>query len=219
MTESECITAIRLAVPSDRSDADAIAKVFLQKAVKRLGRLRDVGWNRSDESFSLTGGQSVYNIGSDVLTNMEVNGVQVLWRTDGQYDPIEIVDVQEFNKHARGSTSTGNPVLATVYSDEEKLEVWPTPNASMTVWAYVRKGVSKFEDIPDDYHDVLIDYAVASVQAASNPKAAIEFARAGLQDVKEDSMTTWTGNTIPVSRHIGHVGSGSRATSYNLRGD
>ena len=197
-----------------QANADAIADVYAKKAVLKLGRTKGVHWNRKAVPFTLTSGTSSYVIGADILTDFaNLKNVQFLWRTDTQKEGIPVLPVQEFNKYARGSTTTGQPQIATVHSDNLTFEVWPSPDSDYSMWVYIRKNIQNFADIPAEYHDVLIDTAVAMLR---DPKA---FAAAGIKEMQEDSVNAWSGNTVPILRHVGDVDGGVEADSQNLRGD
>ena len=215
MTKAEVQKAIALSVPEKfQANADAIADVYMKKAILKLGRTKGVHWNQKDVTFTLTSGKSSYNLGSDILSDYgDLKNLKFLWRTDTQRPGIPVLPVQEFNKTARGSTQTGQPQIATVHSDNLTFEVWPAPDSAYTMWVYIRKNIQNFKDIPSEYHDVLIDTAVASLR---DPKA---FAADGIREMREDSVLAWDGNTVPIDRHLGKGAGAAGPDSQNLRGD
>jgi hypothetical protein len=218
MTESEVVTAIKLAITGTDTDKEGIAKSFLKKAVLKVGRLPSVMWNQTDVEFDLVSGQSSYLIGKDILTKQDdLKNIEQLWRTDTTGEPISVIPVAEFNRYARGSTSSGNPRFATIHSKEKRLEIWPAPSSGYTVWGMVQLEVENFKDIPTEYHDVLIDLAVAFIVATKDARAAMALAKSGIKDIGEDSMTKWTDNVIPLERHVGQSGKGLGPDSGNLR--
>jgi hypothetical protein len=220
MTEPEVLEAIKIHVPAaSSSNADVVANSLLKMAVLRVGRTPGVEWNRLHVDLTLASGTSSYVIGKTILQDgsfEDLKGLQYLWRTDTTGFPIPIVKIQEFNKYgARGSSTTGPPVVATLHSMDETIEFFPSPDASYVLWGYAQLRITKFDDIPEDFHDVLVNYAIASLDR----KSALAMANAGLEDAKGDSLTKWEGNVIPISRSVGSSGRGKRADSHNLRGD
>jgi len=218
MTKDDVLNALLLAIPKDRDNAKGIAEGHLKKAILKVGRMKGVDFNRDIQTFTLTANQKEYIIGRDVL-----NGVGGVWDIDELYLideerwPVNVVGIGDFDSYARGSDSTGKPQIATVHSSTAILEVWPTPDSAYNMKALVRKQIENFDDIPSGYHDVLVDYGIASIVAAGNPAVAVSFARDGLADVQADSRTSWEGNTILVARHLGDTGGSTRVDSGNLR--
>ena len=218
MTEKEVLAVLRGALPTDKAQSDDIAGGHLKKAILKLGRMKGVDFNRDIQTFALTANQKEYVIGKDIL-----NGVSGVWDMDELYLidkpnwPVKIVGIDRFDVDARGSTTTGVPVLATVHSSTATLEVWPSPDSAYNMKALVRKVITNFDDIPVGYHDVLIDYGLASIAAASAPAIAVQLAQAGLADVQADSRTSWEGSTIALENHLGDVGRSTRVDSGNLR--
>jgi hypothetical protein len=217
MSEADALAAIQLHIPARHStNATVIAKSLLKKAVLKVGRTPSVHWNRTEVTFDLTSGQSRYELGHEILADIKtLKNVQYLWCTDTPGDPVPIVSVNEFNAYARGSSASSRPQIATLHSKEKILEVWPSPNSDYAMWGYAQNRITNFKDIPDEYHDVVIDYAVASMRAEN----ALTMAAGGLEDAKGDAQAQWDGSTIPISRHVGRTSGRARADSHNLRGD
>lgn len=217
MTENDAVNCILAAIPSAAgTDMQVRAKALLSKAVLKVGRLPGVSWNRRDVTFTTTSGKGAYVVGAEILNNVnDVKQLTTLYRNDSQDDPIPVVSVDEFNKYARGSTSTGMPVIATIHSADRKLELWPIPDSAYQLYSYIQMRITKLDEIPSEYHDVVVDVAIRSI----NPNNAVLLSEQGLKEIKSDNVTRWDGNTIPVSRSVGRAGSGSKATSWNLRGD
>ena len=220
MTDTEIKDGIKVGIPSkDSASADAIAAVYLKKSVLKIGRMKGVHWNRTDVTFTLTAGKSLYLIGVDILSTFpELKNMQTIHITDSQRAPIPIVDVQEFSRRARGSTASGVPIVATLHSDEITLEFWPSPDSNYPMWGYVRKKIVNLDDIPEEYHDVVIDFAIASLGAAEDKRVAVEFARSGLKDIQDDALTEWSENVIPLRRHLADDVFQVGGDSGNLRG-
>lgn len=221
MQESQIDRAIALSIQKPEADAEAIAAIFRQKAVLKIGRMRNVDWNRKRVGFSLTSGKTEYYIGSDItgVDAPDLQNMQTLWRTDTVADPIHILPISEFNRYARGSSTSGKPQVATLHSGEKMLEIWPSPDSNYSLEGYARLEITRLEQIPEAYHDVVIDYAIAALAAAQNPAIAVQFAQAGLKDIADDSLTQWDGTVVPLPRHLGKTYAGAGADSGNLRGD
>ena len=221
MTFNDAVEAIKPAVPTSASaNAEVIATAHLNKSVLKVGRMWGVSFNEKAKTFNLTAGQSSYRVGADILTDFsDLMSIGSLWLTDRTGWECPVVPVQQFNNSARGSTSTGRPTLATIHSDTVQLEVWPTPDSAYEVWAMARKGITEFMDIPDRYHDTVIDDALASLAALRDPKVSIELASVGIDDIRNDKLTSWDGNTFPIERHIAGRLVGGKPDSSNLTGD
>ena len=217
MTYNDCVSAIAAAVPERyAANATAMATGLLNKAVLKVGRTPGANWNSEGVTFTLTSGTSNYKIGDTILGQYaDPVSLQNLWRTDTRDDEIDIVSLGDFNACARGSTTTGPPEIATLHSSDETLEFYPIPDSGYTIWGLIQKEITKFEDIPDRYHDVLVDEAIASL----DPRYAAMRAKEGLQEIADASLTRWDGDHIPITRHLGDVGGSVGSDSSNLRGD
>lgn len=220
MTEQEVLSAIALSVRGDTANRDEVAKSYLKKAILRFGRMNDVGFNMDMVTFSTVSGQSTYDIGVDILPdNDEVWSIVELFRTDVERYKINIVGVDDFFDYAAGNTDTGEPQLATIHSQASILEFYPIPDSAYPMKAYVRKKIENFEDIPSSYHDILIDLANEDIKALDNPSLAMKKSEQGINELKGESLTKWTGSKITLARHLGDNTSRSgRVDSGNLRG-
>lgn len=219
MTFDEIAKAVAPAVPGDAANAEAIAKVHVSRAILKVGRIKDASFNKKWVTFSLTSGTSSYVIGSDIL-----NGYPNVWTMGKLWFPnqngrfIEILGFDEFKRLSSGGSTTGYPRWGTLHSDQATLDVYPIPDSNYTVGAYLRKKVTNLSDIDDSFHDVVMDTALVSVKALSDPNLALDLLRLGLADVRENSQTAWDENNIPIGRHVGRSYEGPGADSGNLRG-
>ena len=143
--------------------------------------------------------------------------MRYLWRTDVKGQPITIVGLEEFNRVARGGTGSGVPTVATIHSHDAMLEFYPIPNSNYSVGAYLKKKITGLEDIPDQFHDVVVDYGIVSIQATKDAAVAVEMLKQGIKDLLNSSMIGWAGDTIPISRHLGADGGRATSDSQNLR--
>lgn len=213
MLERQVISMVAAKIGSATADAEEIAEAYVKMAVLKVGRTRGVNWNREAVTFNLVAGQSSYKVGQDILSDYaDLRNLQTMYFTDAPDNPIALVDVNDFSIYARGSTSSGRPTMATLHSGETTLEFWPSPSSAYATWAYLRKKIENFADIPDDYHDVIFAVAMAMLSSPSG------FAAKGIKEVQEDSYTTWSGNIIPVSRSMDGTTGGDSSDSGNLRG-
>jgi hypothetical protein len=199
----------------DYANAEEVAGGLKNKAVLKVGRTPGVAWNRQHVTFNLQSGKSSYDCGVDILSDEKPAGLQYLWHTDTPSAPIRVIPVQAFNAYARGSSSSGRPEIATLHSDTKTLEVWRSPDAAYTIWGYLKKKIVNFSDIPAEYHDVVVDVAIASL----DPANALRFATEGLEDARNDSLTPWDGSVVAIERHLGDSDAAIQPDSYNLRGD
>ena len=126
--------------------------------------------------------------------------------------------MDEFKVKTEGLSASGWPRYGTVHSDKATLEVYPVPDSTYTVGTYMKKKITSLNDIGDAYHDIIIDVAVESIQALSNPNLATKLAVEGVAALQESSRVKWGGNRIPIERHLAG-GSSIGADSGNLRGD
>lgn len=214
MLEQEIIDAVAAKIGTvPTGDAETIAATYVKLAVLKVGRTRGVSWNREAVEETLESGESQYKVGADILTDyVNLRNLQSIFCTDAPNNPIKIIGVNEFGHYARGSASSGRPTIATLHSGETTLEFWPEPDDNYAIWLYLRKKIENFADIPEDFHDVVFSVAMALISSPAG------FAKQGIKEIQEDSLTTWDGNTIPISRHIGQAASGTGSDSGNLRG-
>lgn len=220
MTESDVLAAISVAVPKDRPQAESLAKGHLAKAVLKIGRDRQIDFNRSVETFTLTSGTSAYKFGVDILKDIgDVIEVADLYNTDVPNWQVLIIGTDDFAESARGSTTTGRPTIATLHSTKTgtKIEFWPEPDAAYNMKGDIRVALKDFRDIPDMYHDTLIDYAIASINASISQETALAMASSTIQDLRKDSRTGWSGGKILLDRHIADVSGSAKCDSGNLR--
>lgn len=218
MTEPDILDAISIAIPANRANAEKIARSYLKKSILKLGRMSGVSWNRKVITFTLISGQQEYKAGVDSIPDLR--GMGTIFRTDTPSNPIPIVDVQEFSRSARGSSTSGTPILATLHSDSTTFEIYPIPAGNYPMWGYIKKKIVNLSDIPEEYHDILIDYAIASIGASEDKRVAVAFAKAGLDDMRDEALTIWEENVVPIGRHLGgSVGVSGIIGSGNLRGN
>ena len=223
MTDTEALDYIKMAVPAtDAASRDTIAKRCLKKAVIKYGRMKGTSWNSTAETITLTANDNIYDVGRDLLTDPSGWTILEMWATDRQGWQIHVVSLDDFNEYSRGSTTTGRPIYATVHSDERILEFYPIPDSAYQVWTYFRKVVNNLEDIPEIYHDAVIDYAVLCVKALYDNNIAVQLASSSFKDVSEDSLVMWEGNTIKLVNNATtypKTGGAFRSDSQNLRGE
>lgn len=207
MKSDDAVNVVAMAVGGDAVTAKIIAKAHIDKAVLKFSRLNNVSFNRRWTEATLTANKEKYTLGKDIFTDFsDIQKIQYFWRTDVVGWPITVVSIEEFQQHSSGYTTTGAPVLATIHSDSGILEFYPTPDSAYTVAAYLKRQITKFEDIDDAYHDVVIDYAIMSVFATKDAGTAAMMLREGFDDIKRDSRVGWAGGGISINRHLGPDG-------------
>ncbi len=218
MRSDDVIKYIRLAIPDTNVNADDTARAIFNKAVTFVGRMPNVDFNRDWVTFNFVSGTKTYEIGKDILAELsDVMRATVLTATDN-VQPVEMISIESFRTVTSGLTASGRPTHATVHSSSKKLEVYPTPDSSYEYGLYAQHAITKFEDIPSAYHDVVGDVGIAMVAALKDPSIALSIAKAGLDAMKFDSIIGWSGTNVSVGRGLSG-GSKNRATSYNLMGD
>ena len=221
MKDSAVIKYIRAAIPDANVNADATAKVVFGKAVAFVGRMPNVDFNRKWVTFNFVSGTSSYVIGKDILSDMsDIMRANVLTSTDN-VQPIQLISIQDYRALISGLTTSGRPTHATIHSANKTLEVYPTPDSAYEYGLYVQKTITRFEDIPDAYHDVVCDIGVTMVKAllSQDPSLSAMFMKEGLSAMKFDHIIGWSGSNISVARGLDRGGGGRTATSYNLLGD
>lgn len=221
MIENDVIKAIALAIKGDTTNREEVAGVYLKKAILRLGRMDDVGFNMDMVTFNLVAGQKTYDIGVDILEDYDkIWNIKELHRTDESRYRVPIVGFEDFFDYASGNDDTGEPQIATIHSSDSILEFYPIPDSAYPMRAYVRKRINNFADIPVSFHDVLIDLAIESIASLSDAGVAVKRAEDGVNEIKGESLTKWTGNKIILARHLGdNTSSSGRVDSGNLRGN
>ena len=223
MTKQEAIEFLQLGVPSsDAGNKSVIANRCLQKAIHKFGRMKGVDWNVKAETVTLTSGRGLYDVGKNLLGDSDEGwGISEIWMTDQPGNPIYLVSLDDFNECKRGTTDSGRPVFACMYSDERKLEFYPTPASAYSIWVLYRKDIKNFEQIPSIYHDALLDYGLLCLKALYSSDVAMQLAGASFKEVQEDSLIIWHGNTIRMRNNMTsypNSGGGKQYDSQNLRG-
>ena len=197
MTEQEATLIISLSVPKDRSGAEQLAKVAMNMAVNRMSRMTGVSFNRDLLPFTLRSGISSYKLGSDVLQKYPlVYGMQELWFTADKGYSIRLLAFDEFNRNARGGSTSGRPEIGTIHSSTATLDVYPIPDSNYSVVGYVKRQVTQLSDIPSAYHDVVCVKAIEIINATISGDLARILAEEGMKEVLADSLLSWDGTIV-----------------------
>ena len=132
-----------------------------------------------------------------------------------------VVELDTFNNYARGNTVSGYPKYATIHSKDKTLEFWPTPSGSYSMIGYAKENLKTLDEIPEDYHDLVLAVGYEFIHAAHNPNAASKLANEGKHEVEADAQTGYSGSTFPVVRHLGRSASQSVSSgdSFNVTGE
>lgn len=233
MTESQAKNQLGLSIkmigwksPSgavvDTSSAEKVAGDILQTAVRKVGRMQGVAFNRDNVTFTLTSGTSSYQIGKDLLDKYPaIWNMEYLWMNESPGQRCYVVGLDTFNNYARGKTGSGYPKYATIHSKSKTIEFWPSPNGAYSMIGYAKENIKDLNEIPDDYHDLILAVGYEFIHAAHNPSAASKLANEGKREVVADSQTGYSGSTFPVVRHLGRSGSSNKisADSFNVTGE
>ncbi len=206
----------------DTASAEKVAGDILETAVRKVGRMQGVAFNRDNITFALTSGLSSYQIGKDLFKKYPaIWNMEYLWMNQAPGQRCYVVELDTFNEHARGNTVSGYPKYATIHSKDKTIEFWPSPNGAYSMIAYAKENIEDLNKIPVDYHDLVLAVGYEFIHAAHNPSAASKLAREGRNEVQADSQTGYSGSTFPVQRHLGRTASTSRtkADSFNVTGE
>jgi len=220
VTEAELVSAIAFSIPSDRADREAAARAFLSMAVRAVGRLDGVDFNRDWVTFNLISGQKEYVLGKDILSKYsEIRNIQKMWRTDTMGWDVSVVGLDLFNSLTRGGTGSGAPTHATLFrrNDQTYLEVYPNPDSAYEIKAPIKKVITSLDRIPDEYHDVVYAVGITLKNAAADPQIALALMQAGLTEIKNESLVGWTGSVVQIARTLDPEGTGRSVSSYSLR--
>jgi len=218
LKDSDVKRIIKYAIRADAQDADKLANDFFNKAVIHVGRTLNVDFNRKWVTFNLVASQGSYVLGKDIMAEMsDIMNAQSLYSTDN-VQPIVLMELDKFRNITGGLTASGRPTHATIHSANKTLELYPTPDGTYEYGLYVRRYISRFEDIPEAYHDVVADTGVMMVKAIDDPQIAVMLAQQGRGDMQNDNVMGWSGSTVRASRGLDR-GGGLGADSGNLRGD
>lgn len=220
MTKSQAEKLVALSLPSDSAGSEDVAGILIDMAVVVAGRRRGLNFNRERVGFSLTSGKATYELGKDILTDYsKIKNIQEMWLTGTVGWEVEIVGLDRFNYLTSGGSTSGKPYVGTVYvkDDIPVLEVYPSPSDNYAVKALIKKNLTKFEDVPEEHRDVVINIAITTGKSLADPKLSLELLKEGLRDIEIDSLTAWRGTTIRVERPLDAGTSVRSADSGNLR--
>jgi hypothetical protein len=203
MTETQAINIIKLSL-GGVADADNIAKSVLQYALTKASRLRGSDFNREYKAATLVSGTQNYTLATLFGSQSNVWNIQEMWCTDTTNAAVTIIGLDDFNDRAAGGSSSGRPTIGTLHSKTRELRLYPIPDSNYPIEAYVTAKIAKLSDVPDVYHDVIIDMAGLAVKAISDPNVQMALVKEGLKDLMIDSGGGWTGSKIlhptPLSR-------------------
>lgn len=214
------VDAVKLAVGADAGDAGKIANAVVLAAIKKIGRMPSVDFNKQFVSFALTAGQKTYQLGRDVLANASpIWNMQDMWLTDKVGWGIEIVGAEEFNANARGGTATGAPTIATIYGpdDSRTLEVYPSPDSAYNISAMAKLSITQYGDIPSRYDDVVLTTALSLLNSLRNPSVALAMMKEGLGDIRNDRVVSWSGSHIGSIDEFGYPDHSANYDTGSLR--
>lgn len=145
-----------------------VAENALKGAIGWLNRMGNYEWNRQEQSMTLaTGVSGRYSLKS-LLPQYTIRRVDnQLWFTD-KTGSIDLVGRDEFKMLKAGQTTTGKPVYGTLHSITQILEVYPLPDQAYTVYIMLNVLITRIDEVPPDFEDVVIDKArLAAVKAGS----------------------------------------------------
>lgn len=206
-------------------DVDAnlteIAGDYLTAAVSKVGRAQAVEFNRAKVTFTLTSSKAEYKIGSDILSkHPHLFNMQYLWLTSDPGYRIDVISFDAFSGWARGRTTTGRPQKATLHSaDPLLLELSPIPDSAYTVVAHAKENITDLEEIPLQYHDVILAEAYKLVHAAASGGMAQALAAEGKFDMEGDVATGAAPSIALSSSTLGQENRLNRSDKFNVTGE
>ena len=216
LKSDDVIKLIRLSVPGDNANATDTAKLIFEAAVLKVGKMRNVDYNREWKTFNFVSSKAKLKIGSDIMaTEGDILSAGVFTYTDNT-QPIFMLDIHRYRSLTGGLTASGRPTHATIHSATKTLEVYPTPDSGYEAGLYVRKAITSFKDIPEAYHSAVLSTGLTMVKALSDPMLADRLRREDMLDMQGDSMLSWNGSNVSADRGL-YQGGRNVATSYNLR--
>lgn len=217
MTKQQVIELIQLALGGTTDATKQLAEALLAKSVLKIARQAGVEFRREWEPFALESSKADYIIGKDILKNWPSTwNMQELWRTDVPNWPIPIKNVGDYSDEALGRTGNGPPTVATIAGSPATLTLYPTPDSNYPVRALVQRRINGIDDIPDEYHDILVDQAYMFIAASRNPEVVAMLLKGDYKELASDGLAGWSGSVIPfemapgLETNVGH-------DSHNLR--
>lgn len=221
MTEDQIKELIKSNLVAEGVVLDKLAEIGFNAGMEHVGKLSVTPWNKKRVTITLTAGVSEYQIGVDILTDYtNCKGIVELWHTDTARYPIALRAVSQFNRYARGETTTGRPFIGTIRGNDKILEVYYIPDANYTIWAYIR-FILNFNDIPLEENEIIAWaglMAVAPGTSGGYAKAVAMYSRC-LSEIAVDSPLLWDGNRYMPELIVGNDGdSGKKSDSRNYWG-
>lgn len=204
----------------------ATAEAAVAAAICDAGKLRGMTWNSKMVEFNLTAGTSRYEIKSfSAFKKFAFAGIQFLFRSDVKSWPVRIKEPYEFSLIARGSTTVGAPLYASLYDEKLYLEFAPIPDSNYGLWGMAYREINQLSDIPDIHRDIILWKAVLTLaKNDANDQFRILKARQNYADAVEKSqgmsMTEWQGTRIlPELTWANSLTGSARPTSTDLAGN
>lgn len=116
-------------------------------------------WLNSQTSFTLPASGGVIDMR---LKFGDYNKVKVLWVTSGK---LEYYSEEKYRRvYPNGFGSSGTPQLYVPLNDREILYApSPTSDTTINISYYMNLGGVSLQEIPELFHDVLIDYVLANM--------------------------------------------------------
>lgn len=228
MTEAALINFIASAVPKElAANAQQLAQNVYTLSVSRVGRTPGAYFNKLECSFTLEGGTAKYGIGVDILQTVDAGTFVTfteLKLVQSPYQPIRVVSRKQFKEYV-GTPVTGFPRWCTVYKDENNVltaEFYPVPAGDYEVIGE-RQFHAEFEDIPFEYHDLIVADSVSILRGLSSNEMAQILKGEAMDSLRNDGHEMVSPERVyierPLGRNLSPTSSRTRADSFNVNGE
>lgn len=197
-----------------------IADGVLTAAVLKVGKTQAVAFNREMVTFTLTANDSSYPLGDLFDKYPAVWNLQYLFLTNSPGYKVFVVDPDEFGHFARGSATAGKPQYATLHSKKITMEFWPIPDSNYNFTGYAKENLKKLSQIPETYHDQVLNEGLRVVHAMLSGGMADRLATEGKTDMQSDGSTGSAPTIVRSDRHLATATSatGRGADGYSITG-
>lgn len=170
MTKEEAIRVVSLSIPSDRTDKTEIAESYLHSALLDTVLLDQYDFNQQRIDFTIETNMRTMVIGEDILSDIsDVYGMTDIYFTNAHEGERKILMLpkQRFQTEFSSETRQDTPRVATMYHSADRaqltLEVYPKSDANYTVFAFAKRALTRWDDIPPHGQAIIANWAARKV--------------------------------------------------------